>query len=232
MPRTATANQRIRQEQREKILEAARHVFARKGRSATMADVAAQAGVSQGLAYRYFTSKEALLDELVEQTMRHLAATMQRELERTGRPGERLFTLVTLMVESRRDLPEFFQMLEQVLSDESMLHRFHELVQTQSRIVQEAVRQLIVAGQAKGTIRAVDPDQLVRALFVYLDGLARGYTLYGPDQFKQHFPECRDRSAYAQTLRLSIVLFHSGTTDLCPRKKGLLPWQKAILRLA
>ena len=43
MPRTEEANQQIRQEQRTKILNASRNVFARKGRAATMADVAAEA---------------------------------------------------------------------------------------------------------------------------------------------------------------------------------------------
>src|SRR5229473_589037 len=52
MPRPEEANQRIREEQRAKILDGARKVFARKGLAATMADVAAEAVVSQGLAYR------------------------------------------------------------------------------------------------------------------------------------------------------------------------------------
>jgi AcrR family transcriptional regulator len=45
-PRTEEVNERIRDEQREKILDAARRVFARKGFAATkMADVAAGASV-------------------------------------------------------------------------------------------------------------------------------------------------------------------------------------------
>jgi AcrR family transcriptional regulator len=59
MPRTEEANQRIREAQRAKILEAAWNVFARHGLTATMADVAAAAEVSYGLVYRYFVNKEA-----------------------------------------------------------------------------------------------------------------------------------------------------------------------------
>jgi AcrR family transcriptional regulator len=67
LPRTEQVNQEIRKETTEKILEAAQKVFARKGSTATMAEVAAEAGVSQGLAYRYFPSKEAILTTLVKQ---------------------------------------------------------------------------------------------------------------------------------------------------------------------
>src|SRR5262245_10565427 len=59
MPRTEEANQRVREAQRAKILDGATAAIARKGWAATMADVAAAAEVSQGLAYRYFANKEA-----------------------------------------------------------------------------------------------------------------------------------------------------------------------------
>ena len=189
MPRTEAANQRIREEQREKILEAARRVFARKGRAATMADVANEANVSQGLAYRYFANKEAIFHELVEQAVQAGPAALQRRLERPGTPGERLFLWVSSMVESRRERPEFFQLFDQVLSDEAMPHGLRQLVQGYARTVQDQLRHLIVEGQAEGSVRVADPDQLVRAILVYLDGLARGYTLYGPEQFNQHFPD-------------------------------------------
>jgi len=50
------------QDRVEGLLDAARSVFAEKGYlAATMTDIAREAGVSDGLAYRYFTSKRELL---------------------------------------------------------------------------------------------------------------------------------------------------------------------------
>src|SRR6266487_4764236 len=69
MQRPDVMDKRPRETQRANILEAARRVFARKGKAATMADVAEAAGVSQGLAYRYFVSKEQIYRELVEQAL-------------------------------------------------------------------------------------------------------------------------------------------------------------------
>jgi AcrR family transcriptional regulator len=47
-------------------LEAAARVIAGQGESASMADVAAEAGVARGTLYRYFPSREVLLDELAD----------------------------------------------------------------------------------------------------------------------------------------------------------------------
>jgi AcrR family transcriptional regulator len=50
-----------------KILTAAKKVFARKGMSAKMSEVATEARISQGLAYHYFPSKEAIFVALLRQ---------------------------------------------------------------------------------------------------------------------------------------------------------------------
>ncbi|HEV8193234.1 MAG TPA: helix-turn-helix domain-containing protein, partial [Ktedonobacterales bacterium] len=118
MPRSEEANRRIREEQRAKILEGARAVFARKGISATMAEVAAAAGVSQGLAYRYFASKDAILRALLEATVRASAGGLQHILQMPGTPGERLTFLLTRLVEGRRDHPELYMPLYQEASGE------------------------------------------------------------------------------------------------------------------
>jgi len=67
-PPARTAPRRTKGEQtRERILEVALDLFARKGyNAATMRDIAAEAGCSLGLAYRYFASKEEMVLALYE----------------------------------------------------------------------------------------------------------------------------------------------------------------------
>lgn len=63
MPRTP----KVVEDRREQILDAALHVFARKGFSrATNKDIAHEAGITPGLIYHYFESKEALLQAIIE----------------------------------------------------------------------------------------------------------------------------------------------------------------------
>jgi AcrR family transcriptional regulator len=61
---------RIREEQKEHILKAARLLFAHKGYSdATMTEIAAAAGVSYGLAYHYFKDKGEIFTRVIEDAM-------------------------------------------------------------------------------------------------------------------------------------------------------------------
>jgi AcrR family transcriptional regulator len=57
-PRTSAQSEKIREERRRQLLEAALAVFAERGYHATrVSDIAARAGVSQGTVYWYFNSK-------------------------------------------------------------------------------------------------------------------------------------------------------------------------------
>lgn len=51
------------------ILEAAAHVLAERGETASMADVAAAAGVSRATLYRHYPSREALLEALATEAL-------------------------------------------------------------------------------------------------------------------------------------------------------------------
>lgn len=203
MPRTEEAKQHIREEQRIRILEVARRVFARKGLMATMDDIADEAGVSHGLAYRYFANKEAIFSALVLQALQAPSASLQRILEMPGTPGQRLASLVSGLVESRYH-PESYQLLDQVLRAPAPPPELYEAIQRRGQELQAALRQLIVEGQQTGEVVADDPDQLVRALFACLDGLIRWATL-DPNHYHDHFPDVsiflRMLGLQGQTLR-------------------------------
>ena len=58
---------------RQRILEAAREVFATRGLSATLDDIAHHAGVGVGTVYRRFPDKEQLIDALFEERIDEIA---------------------------------------------------------------------------------------------------------------------------------------------------------------
>src|SRR6266567_9166643 len=63
MPRTP----KVVEDRREQIIDAAMHVFSEKGfMKATNRDVAREAGITPGLIYYYFESKEKLLEAIIE----------------------------------------------------------------------------------------------------------------------------------------------------------------------
>src|SRR5580700_11281349 len=68
-------------DKRERILDAAVRVFAKKGFYATrVSEVAKAAGVADGTIYLYFKSKDELLVSLFEDRVERLLAYMREEL--------------------------------------------------------------------------------------------------------------------------------------------------------
>lgn len=189
MPPTVHEEERSQDAQRLNILEGAKRALARKGQAATMADVAQAAGVSQGLAYRYFASKEQIIRELVEHALEQATlATSQPPHDKLLTSGERLTQLITRLVEHRRDNLELFQLLDQLLSADKAPNAVTELIRRHRAAFLDELRQLIVAGQANGEVAADEPDRLVIAIAAMLEGLTR-FGLHDPEQFQRLCPE-------------------------------------------
>lgn len=69
-PRKREDNEKIREQTSIRLLEGALRVFAKHGyHASSMSEIAKEAGVSKGLAYHYFSSKEDLLVSLAEQRL-------------------------------------------------------------------------------------------------------------------------------------------------------------------
>ena len=83
-PRSLRADAR---RNRERILAAAREVFAQEGRGVQMPDVARAAGVGVGTLYRHFPAKEDLVRALVEDKVCAVIDTSREALTRDD-PGE------------------------------------------------------------------------------------------------------------------------------------------------
>lgn len=191
MPRTTEANQHIREAQRAKILASARSVFARKGMAATITDIAAEAGVSLGLAYRYFADKEAILSELIKPTVPD-AAGFEKLLAMPGTPGERLAALISSIVGARgqREPLETHQVIQHALDAGVMPEEMRESLGKRYHLLLETMRQLIVEGQATGEVASGDPDQLVAVVSACLDGLTR-WALRDPTRFRAYVPDAQ-----------------------------------------
>ena len=99
MVRSKTAAQQMRDRAREAILEGALAVFGEKGfGGATTAEVAVRAGVSKGLVFNYFPTKDALLEALIERTLGEALAYWE-EAEWSGPAAEQLRRILDIGVE-------------------------------------------------------------------------------------------------------------------------------------
>ena len=192
MPRTKEANEEIRKEASQKILDAAIAVFAVKGRAATMAEISAKAGVSEGLVYHYYASKEEIFAILLKQSWAEAGGgPAQRIGQIQGTPRERLTLLITYMLENIRQNPGMAQIMYNALEDETTPADLKIVIQRNGKEMQDIMRQLVVEGQATGEIVRDDPDQLLVALLACINGLVRRATMLDPKDANSHFPQAK-----------------------------------------
>jgi AcrR family transcriptional regulator len=173
MPRSAAENRRIQEAQRANLLDAARRVFFRGGADATMADLAAEAGVSQGLAYRYFRNKEAIFRAMIEQSVGPKNSLATRVDQIPGGPRAKLAAIVSGVLERRRQAPEFFRYFYRALAGGKLPADVRRRLRARFGELRRTVRRLVVEAQNAGEIGTDDPDELVTALLATLEGLWR-----------------------------------------------------------
>ena len=80
MPRAQTSERPLRRDaerNRQRILDAARELFAQEGLGVTLNDVAHYAGIGVGTVYRRFRDKPQLIEELFEQQLGELVGLME-----------------------------------------------------------------------------------------------------------------------------------------------------------
>ena len=177
MPRTEEANQRIREERREQILDVASRVFARKGLAGTrIADIAAEGEMSQGLIFRYFASKEEVFSAVVEKALESATRLAQAALQQPGSPLEKLRWLLQVSFEGMWRKPDYSLVIQHVLTSETTPPELRELVLEESHHTLQLYRRLIVEGQESGEIVADDPDMLTMTFAACIQGISSSVT--------------------------------------------------------
>jgi AcrR family transcriptional regulator len=188
MPRTKVANQQLRDVQRTNILDAARLIFSRKGPTATMDDIAEAANVSHGLTYRYFPNKDALFQALVDEALQAGSVGLRHFEQMSGKLEDRLTLLVSRLIQSRRERPEFYLLLDHVWSSPATPPKLRNKMSRQKEAFLRLLRRLILEGQTAGKVLSGDPDQLVMAVAAFFEGLTR-IALHEPEQLRKQCPE-------------------------------------------
>jgi AcrR family transcriptional regulator len=179
-PRTEETNARIREEQKERILEAAKTIFAHKGFSETkMSDIATAANVSYGLAYHYFVNKEAIFSSLLQKALQGSFELMLRAQAQPGTPWDRLNWLISQMSQGAQEEPEFEMLVLQALTSHAVPQEMRQIVMQESQLSHEALKQLIVEGQAAGEVVTGDPDLLTTAFEWCIQGMVFGLSYWG-----------------------------------------------------
>jgi len=164
-------------DKRERILDAAVRVFARKGFYLTrVSEVAKAAGVADGTIYLYFKSKDDLLVSLFEHRIERLLTYMETELPRVASATYKLKRVIELqlgLLEGERDLAEVVTV---ILRQSTKLMK--EYAAPKFTAYFDAIARVIAEGQASGELRAdISPHLAARAIFGALDAITMTWAL-------------------------------------------------------
>jgi len=180
-PRTAERATRAG-DKRERILDAAVRVFARKGFYATrVSEVAKAAGVADGTIYLYFKSKDDLLVSLFEHHVERLLAYLATELPRAASASDKLKRIIELqlgLLEGERDLAEVVTI---ILRQSTKLMK--QFAAPKFSAYLDAIARVIAEGQATGELRSdVSSTLAARAIFGALDAITMTWALGKADR--------------------------------------------------
>ncbi|MCX7359220.1 MAG: TetR/AcrR family transcriptional regulator [Alphaproteobacteria bacterium] len=149
----------------EEILEAALEEFVARGfEAARMEDIAKRAGLSKAAIYLYFPSKVAVLEALIEAKVGPLAQNVQQIAVMGAADPKTALRMMATAAAFRLSDPNLFAVPRLVIG---ISGRFPEIAKYYRENVVEkargALETLIEGAMAKGQIRRVDKDAVVRA---------------------------------------------------------------------
>lgn len=123
-PRTTKQYEEIREEKRNLIMDSALEHFAKEGYHATtITHIAKHAGISKGLMYNYFESKEALLRAIIERSVKEVLNYF--DTDRDGYLSEEEFEFFVRRIGSLlREKRIFWSLLFQILMQSEVREHF------------------------------------------------------------------------------------------------------------
>lgn len=142
------------QDRRERILNSAAALFARKGVAATtVREIADEVGILSGSLYHHFESKEAIVDEVVSSYLEDLRARYKQVLAGEADPRTRLHDLVVASLEVVEAHPHATEIYQNDVNYLSQFERFAYL-KNAGKEVQASWLDVINAGIAQGAFRS------------------------------------------------------------------------------
>jgi len=170
MPRTKEAFSAMRENTRQKIEASALSLFARKGLAVTVDEIARTAGLSKGLLYNHYPSKDALIAELIRQATTTSSQNLIIFTGTDGMAAEKIQKITSMMCHMFSDFPIaidcFMFMIQVGMSGFSKVQYTADL----SNPI-ESLAHIIRQGQTEGSVVDGNPLQLSTIYWAAFQGL-------------------------------------------------------------
>ena len=128
-PRTKEQFESIRSKSREKIMDSALELFAAKGfHNTSVSQIAAKAGISKGLIYNYFDSKEDLLEKIITGALSLVENLMIDGLNHVTDPKSQLRNIINSTFESVESDIHFWKLLTAISFQTEVISGHEDLI--------------------------------------------------------------------------------------------------------
>ena len=152
------------------ILEAARHVFARKGFGATVDEIAEAAGLAKGTLYLYFQSKREIYLAALRQSLAGLTEETRRSVEAAPGVEAKIQAFIATCIrhaEMNKDFISIYHAEFGKVGLGTLNKEFRGLYLQQARTLEPALRE----AAAHGRIRTARPDAAAFTIYEMTRGL-------------------------------------------------------------
>lgn len=152
------------------IITSAMHVFAEHGiEKSTMSRIAKEIGISKGLMYHYFTSKDQILDACMKWAIEDSQQFMNEVRDLPGTPIEKIiyFTKGSLS----QDKQIAFRMVQRALQSEQLNEETRRSYETSGVSYFDCLLPIFTEGQKRNEIIAADPYKLLEFYLTVISGL-------------------------------------------------------------
>ena len=162
---------------RERILEAAVEVFARRGfHGSRIADIAEQAGIAYGLVYHHFRNKDDILAAIFGERWGNHMSYLAQLVESEASFRDKLARLVHFWIESYRTDPHLMTVMINEISRSYDFLDSRDLVAVMN--VFDFVKRLIEDGRARGELRSdVDATFAAYSVLGAAEMILTGYVM-------------------------------------------------------
>ncbi len=168
-----------KEERRNQILEVSLDLFIEKGFSGTkISDISASAGMSAGLFFHYFESKEQVYEELANIGLEGTQAPMMYDFENPLDFFETISEQIFMTIRQNRRVAKMFLFMANAQLDKSAPPKARETALKVNNI--QLCIPIIEKGQKTGIIKQGDPEALSLAFWCAIQGIAE-YIAVNPD---------------------------------------------------
>ncbi|KPM32050.1 Regulatory protein TetR [Croceitalea dokdonensis DOKDO 023] len=193
MPRTLEQNKKIKEASKKRIMEAALKVFGEYGfDGASVSQIAREAGISTGLMYNYFASKDDLVLTIVDDFLEHHFGEWGKKISDAQTPYDKLVVAVDRYVIPLQEDVNKWRLIRELSVRKEFKDEFWNIVSPIRNVYAKQLESLYLQ-------LGEDPVKGFWGLQTFLEGVASCYCSYG-----EKYPIQQIRNQYLKGYRQKL----------------------------